>query len=183
MMKELTLPFMADVDTSFVWEYVIKHGSTDPIHIYPDLSQFNPNYTIRISINGDDFYLHNEEGMTYQPTNMHDIHGEIEIFNYTVGNDDVVNIPAKFSVYPNPFNPETNIAFSVKQQGDVELSLYNIRGQKVTTLIKEEMKAGNHNIVWAGTDKYGRSVASGVYFARLKVNGNKTRVKKLMLMK
>lgn len=183
MMRELTVPFDTDVDTSFVWEYMLKLGSTDPIQIYPDLSLFDANFTIRINISGDDFYLHDEQSITYQPSSTRDIFGEIEVYNYTVGNDETPAVANVFSIYPNPFNPDTNIAFNVKKLGKVELSLYNIRGQKITTLVREEMKPGNHTVIWNGEDKHGRTVASGVYFARLKTTGSKTQIKKMMLMK
>ncbi len=183
MMKELTVPFVADVDTSFVWQYILRLGSTDAIQFYPDFSQFNMDYTVKISINGDDYFITDENGFTYQPSSTRDIFGTITVYNYTVGNEETPQVASKFSVYPNPFNPDTNIAFNVKKAGKVELSLYNIRGQKVKTLIKDELTPGNHTITWDGTDSNGKGVASGVYFARLKQRDEKARVKKMMLMK
>ncbi len=183
MMRELTVPFNADADTMMTWEYVLKLGSTDPIQFYPDFSNFNMDYTVKISINGDDFFITDETGFTYQPTSTRDIYGTITVYNYTVGNDDTPQIANKFAIYPNPFNPDTNIAFNVKKAGKVELSLYNIRGQKINTLVNDDMQPGNHTITWNGKDANGKGVASGVYFARLKQQDSKTRVKKMMLMK
>ncbi len=84
--------------------------------------------------------------------------------------------------YPNPFNPETNIDFSIKRTGDVELSVYNIKGQKVKTLVKGQLEADNYSITWKGVDDNDKPVASGMYFYKLNTN-EKTEVKKMLLLK
>ncbi len=68
---------------------------------------------------------------------------------------------------PNPFNPATTIAFELPLGGRTELSVYNAAGQRVTTLLDEELNAGRHTITWRGLDESGGQVASGVYFFRL----------------
>ncbi len=84
---------------------------------------------------------------------------------------------------PNPFNPVTNIQFSVPANaGAVELSVYNVNGQLVRTLVDSEIEAGPHSVVWNGRDEGGRSVATGVYFARL-VTAEETDVIKMALLK
>jgi hypothetical protein len=84
--------------------------------------------------------------------------------------------------YPNPFNPETTISYSVEKAGKVTLEVYNILGQKVKTLVNDNVNAGSHNVVWNGKDNAGRSVASGVYFYRM-TNRNYTKTNKMILMK
>ncbi len=84
--------------------------------------------------------------------------------------------------YPNPFNPTTTISFSIPKDDKVELSIYNIKGQKVKMLTSDHYLKGNHSVVWNGTDKNDKSVASGVYFYRLKTS-DKTYSKKMMLLK
>ncbi len=84
--------------------------------------------------------------------------------------------------YPNPFNPETTLSFSIPADGKVELSIYNIKGQKVKTLINETMPMGGHKVVWNGKNSSNKNVSSGVYFSRL-TSGGKTQVKKMLLMK
>ena len=84
--------------------------------------------------------------------------------------------------YPNPFNPETTISFSLKENGPVLLDIYNLKGQKVKTLVNEVMTSGKHNVVWNGTDENNRSVASGVYFYKMR-NGKFSSTKKMILMK
>jgi hypothetical protein len=88
--------------------------------------------------------------------------------------------------YPNPFNPTTNIKFSLKADSKVTLNIYNIRGQKVKTLINDNMEAGYHTIVWNGRDDSGKSVSSGVYFnnfGSIAEDGDYTSVKKMILLK
>ncbi len=88
--------------------------------------------------------------------------------------------------YPNPFNPTTTIDYSLKEESFVSLNIYNIRGQKVKTLVADEMQAGNHSIVWNGKNDSGKSVSSGIYFSGLtaqNINGDYTSVKKMILLK
>ncbi|MDZ4121090.1 MAG: T9SS type A sorting domain-containing protein, partial [Candidatus Cloacimonadaceae bacterium] len=100
----------------------------------------------------------------------------------TAQNQVVPPKPILYNNYPNPFNPSTTIEFSIPQTGRVNLSIYNIRGQKVRSLLDGEMVKGQHGVVWNGRDDKNRSVASGVYFIRLN-SGGKTSIKKAMLLK
>lgn len=102
-----------------------------------------------------------------------------------LSNDDNAIVPAITSLkgnYPNPFNPETNISFGMKNAGNVEITVYNLLGQKVKTLLKEFKPAGNHSVVWNGKDDNGRSVSSGVYFYRMSTEGY-SKTSKMILMK
>ena len=100
-------------------------------------------------------------------------------------NDDnqVVNIPVLSNNYPNPFNPSTTIDFTIPAASNVEMSIYNIKGQKVKTLINKKLKKGRHSVRWNGKNKYNRTVSSGVYFYRLNINGKSNVVKKCLLLK
>jgi hypothetical protein len=88
--------------------------------------------------------------------------------------------------YPNPFNPQTTIRYSVGANGIspkmVELSIYNITGQKVCTLVSGMQSAGQHEVIWDGTDEAGKSVASGIYFYRIKT-GDFVQTKRMLLMR
>jgi len=84
--------------------------------------------------------------------------------------------------YPNPFNPETNIKFNIAKSGTVRLVVYNILGQKVRTLLNDEVTAGQYTAKWDGRDEYGMSVSSGVYFFQLE-SGSFNMTKKMVLMK
>jgi len=84
--------------------------------------------------------------------------------------------------YPNPFNPETVIEYQLPHAAEVEISIFNLQGQKMITLIRGHRDAGFHKIIWNGTDEFGRTVASGVYLYQLKI-GKFTQVKKMMLLR
>ncbi len=86
------------------------------------------------------------------------------------------------SIYPSPFNPETTISFSLEKESQAEVSVYNVKGEKVTTLSKGVLDAGSHNIKWTGTNRTGNAVSSGVYFFVLKTNKSQD-VKKAILLK
>ena len=82
----------------------------------------------------------------------------------------LVVVPLAFALdasYPNPFNAETLIPYSLPVAGPVELAIYNIMGQKVRTLVQGEQAAGRHQIAWDGRSDRGSSLASGVYLSRL----------------
>ncbi|MDE3056375.1 MAG: T9SS type A sorting domain-containing protein [Bacteroidota bacterium] len=85
--------------------------------------------------------------------------------------------------YPNPFNPSTTIGFGVPQSGVVSVTIYNILGQKVRTLLNGFATAGEHSIVWDGRNDAGIVVESGVYFYRLETAGGMSLVRKMLLLK
>jgi len=85
-------------------------------------------------------------------------------------NDDQTIIPDEYALlqnYPNPFNPETNIEFNLPREQDVSLSVYNLLGQQIRTLVNARVEAGRHVAHWDGQNEYGVAVPSGVYFYRL----------------
>ena len=99
------------------------------------------------------------------------------------------DVPATFTLeqnFPNPFNPSTEIRFSLATASTVHLVVYNILGQEVATLVTGYLQEGQHIVTWSGTNGAGRKAASGVYFYRLQANsvaGNFVQVKKMLLLK
>ncbi len=89
----------------------------------------------------------------------------------------------KISNYPNPFNPSTTIQLALSESGKVVLAIFNIKGQKVKTLMDAYSTKGHFKIIWRGKDDNKRSVASGQYFIKLKVNGEERAVSKCVLLK
>ncbi len=88
------------------------------------------------------------------------------------------------SNHPNPFNPETSISFSVPQTSSfVTLEIYNMKGQKVKTLVHGTLPVGEYSVVWDGRDSNGERVGSGVYLYKLNVNNKTEAVKKCLLLK
>lgn len=99
--------------------------------------------------------------------------------------DDFVNLPFEYNLdqnYPNPFNPTTYIRYSLAKPGQVSLSVYNILGEKIVTLLDKVQAAGTYQITWNGRDSFGRTVGSGIYFYKLE-SGNYTRTQKMMMLK
>ena len=110
---------------------------------------------------------------------------EAEILNPIVPINET-DIPDVFTMlhqnYPNPFNPTTTISFNLPSQGNVELKIYNIKGELIKTLLNENRQKGEYNIIWDGLDNNSEKVASGLYFYQLKTEThNETR--KMILMK
>ena len=87
-----------------------------------------------------------------------------------------------FHNYPNPFNPETTIRFDLAEPGPVTIDVFNIKGQKMKALVNDSFIAGQHSIIWNGTDSKGKPVASGVYFYRM-TTPKSTLIHKMLLMK
>ena len=69
--------------------------------------------------------------------------------------------------YPNPFNPSTNISFILSKDMNARLDIYNVRGQRVKTMLNAAIGKGKHTLEWSGRDEHGRPVSSGIYFSRL----------------
>jgi flagellar hook assembly protein FlgD len=96
-----------------------------------------------------------------------------------VENDESVmeNRKWKMENYPNPFNPETTIAFYLPEECEVELGIYNLRGQLVEKLVSDAMVAGEHAVNWDGCN-----AGSGIYLVRLQAGG-KTEMRKVVMVK
>ncbi len=158
---------------------VYEHNSSisDPLAIFNGL-----NYIYNVE-------LIEHEGINYLLTIEM---GNIGLFEYTYvpsSTEDELPIPEiTLSNYPNPFNPETTILFSLTTEitEDTELTIYNIKGQKVKQLVSNsanQFSAGQHSVVWDGTDENNKPVSSGVYMYQLKVDGKAIASKKCLLLK
>jgi hypothetical protein len=82
---------------------------------------------------------------------------------------------------PNPFRPETGIAYSLAERGPVRIAVYDVGGRLVRTLVDEVQKAGNHQAIWDGRDDHGKKLASGVYFVRYRAGGQAFERKAVLL--
>ncbi len=99
-------------------------------------------------------------------------------------------IPTSFELfqnYPNPFNPSTKIKFSVPTQSNVDVTIFDVLGRKINTLVSENMKPGVYSIEWNGVNYQNSPVSSGIYYCRMNAtdeNGaSYTQTLKLLLMK
>jgi len=98
---------------------------------------------------------------------------------------DVSIIPKKYRLYdayPNPFNPTTILRYDLPQNSMVTITIYDMLGNKVKTLISQAQDAGYQSIIWDATNDYGYPVSAGVYLYQLQANGA-TQTKKMVLLK
>lgn len=95
-------------------------------------------------------------------------------------------IPDEFTVeqnYPNPFNPATNIDFSLPKSEEVTISIHDLTGRHIRTLVKDQnYSIGRHSIQWDGRDNSGRKVSSGMYYYRFQA-GKYMKTNSMMLIK
>jgi len=126
-------------------------------------------------------YWSDFEGNTGYP-NFYEIPGDGDGVDY---HPNKAPTPKEFSVaqnYPNPFNPSTTIEYTLPHDVPVRLTIYNILGQKVRTLVDEHQLAGYKRIVWDSKDDQGCEVTSGIYFYQIKA-GEFTQSKKMVIPK
>ncbi|MCC7430365.1 T9SS type A sorting domain-containing protein [bacterium] len=168
-------------------------GTTNPLN-----AQFTNQPTFPLTVGVGDSVL---VELTVFPMSIGNLTSTLEIANNTTATPNyVVNliadvtdaiengeneIPKAFSLeqnYPNPFNPNTKIKFGIPARAFVKLTIYNALGQVVKSLVNGNLEAAYHVFEWNGTDAKGRSVASGIYFARLEA-GSFVKTQKMVLLK
>ncbi len=113
---------------------------------------------------------------------------DINIYPYEVstalGREVTSSLPNGFLLYnnyPNPFNPETTIAYELPISGFVRLDVYNMLGQKIKTLVDQNEVAGVHRIVWNGKNEFGKKMASGIYLYQMQTTNYKATKRMLLL--
>ena len=97
-------------------------------------------------------------------------------------NDD---LPNQFNLkqnYPNPFNPITTIEYSIEIPSIVNLTIFNLKGERIRSLIQARQNPGNWSIKWNGLDEYKTPVSTGIYICKLTV-GEKSQNRKMFLLK
>jgi len=96
-----------------------------------------------------------------------------------------LGVPVDFALeqnYPNPFNPTTNIKFDVPKRTNVNISVFNVLGQKVRTLVDQDFAPGSYEVDWAGDSDSGSKVASGIYFYKF-VAEDVVKTRKMLMLK
>ena len=94
-------------------------------------------------------------------------------FEYQVSNSDLIPTTTSLSnVYPNPFNPSTTIDYTLSVNSDVNLSIYDMQGRMVRSLVSGNQDAGTYNVVWNGLNDNSEQSASGIYLVMMEANGN-----------
>ena len=178
---------------------IIFNAKTDDVNFAPELDGMIPCYVyvgdVIEDLGGGYGKLHlfflddNSYGSTIQGHGQNlggtVMYAALEIKFEDVGAASIIS-PAAVNLaqnYPNPFNPTTTIAYSLPEAGMFELAVYNVKGQKIKSLISEYQEAGAYTVQWNGDDAQGKSVSSGVYFYNAKVNGRYTSTRKMILLK
>jgi fibronectin type 3 domain-containing protein len=99
---------------------------------------------------------------------------------------DVELYPTKFQLlqnYPNPFNPSTTITVLIPERSKIEVKVYNILGERVTTIHSGILEPGRHGFIWDGQDEIGNKITSGIYIYRLTTDKGKSFTRKMILLK
>lgn len=174
----------AEEADSYTW--VLKLNTTQQISttISAELAEtFPANYGVTI-VNGTESFDLRQGDYVFTPS-TEETTLELVVENNVTNANGEVNQVNKITCtnYPNPFNPSTFIQFNLPQKANVNLTVYNVKGQKVKTLVNGEQQQGSQTIEWKGKNSHGNSVASGVYFYRLNVKNQKTITKKMLLLK
>jgi hypothetical protein len=133
------------------------------------------------------FYFSFDFSQVYQETQRQELMSDLmKWFGISPDASEDYNIPQVETKingnYPNPFNPETTISFTLAKNAKVKLDIYNVRGQKIKTLLNDNLSAGIYNCLWDGKDDNGTIVSSAMYIVRLD-DGNQIKQHKIMLIK
>ena len=132
---------------------------------------------------GEFLFVSLPSGLTWPPG----FSGEF-CFNVVGGvgvDGDNAAVPLSYNLkqnFPNPFNPVTTIAYGIERKDHVNLSIYNILGQRVKTLVNEDQEANSYEAIWNGDDEEGSQVASGIYFYKITA-GDFVETRKMVLMR
>jgi len=157
--------YMLSTDNGLSW------GDEQRVDDDPDRSE-SPD----IGVNGEDRFIVWSDRRYWPGPGIYFTRWEPEVLV-----DDEEDTPSNFdpslSAYPNPFNPTTTIKFGIPKNGHIDLSVYNLAGQKVASLIDEDFKAGHYSIVFRPAN-----LASGIYFYRLKF-GDQSISRRMVLLK
>lgn len=189
----LTCEVVDDINAELIWYSPITTGAeVTGYNVYRDESLLAELASGQLSYS--DLNLETT-GYEYFVTAMY---GEIESepsniiqIEVVVGTDEnEINLEVELSNYPNPFNPSkaerrpTNtISFNIPLQANVNLTIYNSKGQKVINLVNTNLTAGNHSTTWNGNAADGSKVSSGIYFYQLSINGKPAKIDRSILIK
>ncbi|MCB5228668.1 MAG: T9SS type A sorting domain-containing protein [Candidatus Cloacimonetes bacterium] len=112
-----------------------------------------------------------------------DFHGPIS-FNFAPHGNSAPPAPLVTGInpYPNPFNPDLTISYSLQNRGPIKMQILNTKGQLITTLVEGLKESGRHTCRWNGKDQYGKACGSGLYYVRM-ITTDKTYNSKVVLMK
>ncbi|MDP8209942.1 MAG: C25 family cysteine peptidase [Candidatus Stygibacter australis] len=153
-----------------VWTNIVLDISAIAANLTWDL---NSHYVIKFQHYDNEII--NEDGFAFDDIQVYSSAREKSEENFG-------NAVTSLKSYPNPFNPQTTLSFNLNENTEINLSVYNIKGQLVRELINEHLEEGNHSVIWDGRNASGKTTSTGIYFARLKAR-NLDITKKIILIK
>ena len=168
-------------DNEIVWEYITPLSGGNPVSQGDTLS-INDNLTFRFKRIPVDYPAF--DGKDLSPKGWIELNPDSSFCDLLVtideGEYDQDLVPNKFELsqnFPNPFNPLTHISYALPTDEFVNLTVYNVLGKAITTLVNEQKHAGSYNISFNASE-----LPSGVYFYKL-IAGNYVSIKKMLLLK
>lgn len=195
--------YKLDAEGNILWQIDLPFYATSIIidennYVIAGYNEGNP-CVLKINDNGNQLWFSNYETITndfiYEIIKTNDdgyalvgrSDGHLYLMKLSsegISNADDLIISDDFNCYnfPNPFNPYTTIEFSIHNESNVELSIFNLKGQRIKTLINESLNIGKHSVNWNGCDNSGKSVSSGVYLYQVKTK-SVTITKRMLLLK
>lgn len=194
-------PFLWETGPELVFELVLTQQREVIINLAPDdcdldiflLGECDEDSCIASSISsGDEHIIECIEAGTYYIAvdgyNSAACSLAISVFCHGCASDvDPIDIAAEETVLhpcrPNPFGLATMIRFDLPSAGSVDLSVSDISGRRVRSLIDDHYEAGAHRAIWDGLDDSGREAATGIYFYRLRVNGEMIATQKAIVLR
>lgn len=188
------------INSGTIWQYSDSNRFTDALLPYaetavPVFKTHNTSYSdANIAIwNSNGNYrtlassfritdvLNGEHGLNEMVSIICDTLGVINYAPVSSNDPALVPLVQNLSAYPNPSFGASNIRFTLSKAASVKLDVYNLKGQKVSSLAQENLAAGNHALLWNGLDASGKQCASGIYFFRLDAGSRITSIKQILL--
>ena len=151
-----------------------------------DASSFLSDDEIQLVFQHSDQSKENDNDIRFMITNVVLSSSDGQTQDFTLNNAEAFLkiIPDQFalhSIYPNPFNPITNISYELSNPSRVTITIYDLKGREVKTIVNEWKQPGYYSTVWNSTDDRNNPVSSGIYFYRMKTNTFHKTLKMLLI--
>ena len=151
------------------WDFdadgIIDSYQRHPSHIYLQAGE----YTVTLLV-----FINNE---------IHQASQTVEVMSSPISDPELPGVRFQFSVYPNPFKSQTSLELKLDTLSSVRIEIYNLKGQKVKTLVDYSLRTGSHSFLWQGTDDSGKNIGSGIYLCRVYLDDIPVIVRKLSFLK
>ena len=180
--RETRQLFDSSSDFTEVWDFALHINTLTAINLSTMFNQLPSTYAVSIELGDFEEEIVSNEVYVFEPTVLGEIAGRIIIQNFPVSTE-ITQLPVVMDTnFPNPFNPSTTIQFYLSEQAEIQLDIYNVKGQHVKKLHSGILDSGKHYFTWNGKNESNKMVASGVYFYRLH-HPQKVLINKMILVK